>query len=76
MKNLLIIVLSVFAFSLVSCNDSQNQSYAQNEPQSQPEINISTAVSTADGLDIKLVGALLQNGTCKNAEDLEKEINK
>ena len=56
---------------MMSCGNSQTSS-----GQNKPEINVTTSVSPSDGLDVKLVGALIQEGKCNNAEELEKEINK
>jgi hypothetical protein len=50
----------------VSCSENQNK----------PEINITTTVSPSDGLDLKLVGALIQDGKCKDAQSLEDTLNK
>ena len=51
---------------LVSCDENQ----------SKPEINITTTVNPSDGLDLKLVGALIQDGKCKDAQSLEDTLNK
>ncbi len=51
------------------------QSCANSGP-NQPDVNVTSSINPSDGLDLKLVGALLQNSTCKDADDLEKEINK
>ena len=58
---------------ITSCSNKSNQTSAQN---SKPTININTDVKPSDGLDLKLVGALIQDGKCKNAEELEQELNK
>jgi hypothetical protein len=70
-KVLFLSLIVIFVATLTSCNEKQYQS---NQPQ--PEVNVTTSVNPSDGLDVKLVGALIQEGKCSNAEDLEKEINK
>ena len=68
MKKILFLFLSVAL--LVSCsNDKQ-------VVKKTPEVNITSAVNPADGLDFKLVGALFQEGKVTNAETLESELNK
>ena len=64
---MLIALTAAFTFSCSS--DHSNQ-------KSTPEVNITSAVSPADGLDFKLVGTLFQNGQVTDAESLEKELNK
>lgn len=54
---------------LVSCSDKK-------EIKKTPEVNITSAVNPADGLDFKLVGALFQEGKVTDAESLEKELNR
>ena len=54
---------------LVSCSDKK-------VVKKTPEVNITTAVNPADGLDFKLVGALFQEGKVTNAESLETELNR
>jgi hypothetical protein len=68
----MILTLTLVSTAMVSCSDSSHQTKTEKKP----EINITTVVSPADGLDLKLVGALLQEGKVKNAEELEKELNK
>ena len=41
-----------------------------------PEVNITSAVNSADGLDFQLVGGLFQDGTVQDANSLEQELNK
>jgi|TARA_R110000822_G_scaffold53236_1_gene137382 hypothetical protein len=68
MKKIIYLFLSVAL--LVSCsNDKQ-------VVKKTPEVNITTAVNPADGLDFKLVGALFQEGKVTNAETLESELNR
>jgi hypothetical protein len=68
MKKILFLFLSVAL--LVSCsNDKQ-------VVKKTPEVNITTAINPADGLDFKLVGALFQEGKVTNAETLESELNR
>lgn len=68
----MILTLTLVSTAMVGCSDSSHQTKTEKKP----EINITTVVSPADGLDLKLVGPLLQEGKVKNAEELEKELNK
>ena len=61
-------MLMVASLLLVSCVEDQKKST--------PEVNITTVVGPSDGLDLKLVGQLLQKGEVKNAKELEKVLNK
>lgn len=61
--------MATLSIAITSCSQS-NQRTTET-----PEVNITSDVNPSDGLDLKLVGALLQDGKCKNAEDLEKELN-
>jgi hypothetical protein len=72
MKKGLILFLSalVVLFSISCSNDTAHTT------KSKPEVNITTAVNPADGLDFKLVGALFQDGKVKDAASLEQELNK
>lgn len=58
------------ALLIVGCSSETKQ------VKKSPEVNITTTVNPADGLDLKLVGALLQDGKVTDAASLEKEINK
>ena len=50
---------------------------AENTPtKTTPIVDITTIVGPSDGLDLKLVGQLFQEGTVKDAEGLEKTLNK
>ena len=60
--------MMIFALTSVFVSCSSNEE--------KPEVNITTSVAPSDGLDLKLVGALIQDGKCKSAEDLERELNK
>lgn len=68
----MILTLTLVSTAMVGCSDSSHQTKTEKKP----ETNITTVVSPADGLDLKLVGVLLQDGKVKNAEELEKELNK
>lgn len=65
-----LIVMVTIGFAITSCNNNQ-RSYDQQKP----EINITSEVNPSEGLDLQLVGALIQDGKCKNGEDLERELN-
>lgn len=41
-----------------------------------PEVNIVSSVEPSDGLDLKLVGSLFQDGKVTDASSLEQELNK
>jgi len=66
MRRFFTVLVLLSAVFMLSCTSNQTK----------PEVNISTIVSPSDGLDFKLVGALLQDGTVTNAESLERELNK
>jgi len=68
MKRLLSIfsILAITATVLVGCGQHEDTS----------DVNVTTIVGPADGLDLKLVGQLLKDGKVKDAESFEKELNK
>lgn len=68
MKKISIYLLGVLMI-LSSCKETPKQ------VQKTPEVNITTIVNPAEGLDLKLVGVLLQKGTIKTASDLEQALN-
>lgn len=58
--------LAVVSTILVGCGQHEDTS----------DVNVTTIVGPADGLDLKLVGQLLKDGKVKDAEGFEKELNK
>lgn len=70
MKKISLLLSMIVVLFMTSCNNN-----TQTRVKS-PEVNITSAVNPADGLDFKLVGALLQNGTVNDAQGLERELNK
>lgn len=72
MKKTLTLIMStlmVLFLSSCSCENSCDK-------KGKPEVNAESTVKPSDGLDFKLVGALFQDGKVKDAESLEKELNK
>lgn len=72
MKNILVKYLVLFTAILVTSCAGESRTTVQKTP----EVNIVSSVSPSDGLDLKLVGGLFQNGNVKDAESLQKELNK
>lgn len=71
MKNLFKYLVLFTAILVTSCAGESRKSVEKT-----PEVNIVSSVSPSDGLDLKLVGSLFQNGSVKDAESLQKELNK
>lgn len=69
MKNNFKLLILLLSLVLVSCTEKKKQVKT-------PEVNIVSTVSPADGLDLKLVGSLFQDGKVTDAASLEKELNK
>ncbi len=69
-KNSLALMLMLSTIFFTSCTSNSSRTTTT------PEVNITTSVSPADGLDLKLVGQILQQGNVSDAASLEKELNK
>ena len=76
MKNMSKILFGVVMLLIVILIPSCGSDNSQTHVKKTPEVNITSAVNSADGLDFQLVGALFQEGTVKDAESLEQELNK
>jgi hypothetical protein len=66
-----VLTIGTFMLFTTSCSDNHGSRVEKT-----PEVNITTTVGPSDGLDLKLVGQLFQEGTVKDAEGLEKTLNK
>lgn len=71
MKNIFKLFLLATVLMFASCKEKTTPTQ-----QKTPEVNIVSTVSPADGLDLKLVGSLFQDGKVTDAASLEKELNK
>jgi hypothetical protein len=67
MRNIFKLFALATILLFVSCTETKQKT---------PEVNITSSISPSDGLDLKLVGSLFQNGKVSDAASLEKELNR